>query len=267
MVFGRVRPVDFTEVEFRHGLRRPVTSSFPSGHATAAFCAATLLGGGAGWYALAAGRGRDPRLRPPAPRLRRGRGRRVRSRSRRRASAHGARAGHDGRRPGGPPDDATLRRELRLPVPLRPQRPRGRRGRIARGARLGRAVPRVLARPGARQRGRAARLGATPRRTGHRRARARVGHRGARRVPRPLPRRARRAFAARHDQGEKIAEESVLRAAIGSVGLDPDAVAAEVASGRPARDARRRAHRSGEAVRDVRRADVRRRRTRRVRRG
>ena len=43
-----------TTVEFRHGLRRPVTSSFPSGHATAAFCAATLLGGGPGWYALAA---------------------------------------------------------------------------------------------------------------------------------------------------------------------------------------------------------------------
>ena len=54
MVFGRLRPVDFTEVDFRYGLRRPVTSSFPSGHATAAFCAATLLGGGAGWYALAA---------------------------------------------------------------------------------------------------------------------------------------------------------------------------------------------------------------------
>ncbi|GIU87158.1 MAG: hypothetical protein KatS3mg009_1673 [Acidimicrobiia bacterium] len=41
-------------VEFRHGLRRPVTSSFPSGHATAAFCAATLLGGGPARYALAA---------------------------------------------------------------------------------------------------------------------------------------------------------------------------------------------------------------------
>jgi undecaprenyl-diphosphatase len=51
--FGRLRPVDLTEVEFRYGLRKPVTSSFPSGHATAAFCAATLLGGGVGWYALA----------------------------------------------------------------------------------------------------------------------------------------------------------------------------------------------------------------------
>jgi len=53
-LFRRMRPADYTEIEFRHGLRRPITSSFPSGHATAAFCAATLLGGGPGWYAAAA---------------------------------------------------------------------------------------------------------------------------------------------------------------------------------------------------------------------
>ncbi len=52
-VFGRVRPADYADIEWRHGLHRPITSSFPSGHATAAFCAATLLGGGPGWYALA----------------------------------------------------------------------------------------------------------------------------------------------------------------------------------------------------------------------
>ena len=52
-LFGRVRPVEYTDLEFRHGLRRPITSAFPSGHATAAFCAATLLGGGAGWYSAA----------------------------------------------------------------------------------------------------------------------------------------------------------------------------------------------------------------------
>ena len=40
-------------------------------------------------------------------------------------------------------------------------------------------------------------------------------------------------FRARHDEGQKIAEEPVLRAAAGSVGLDADAVGAEVASGRP----------------------------------
>ena len=41
-----------------YGLRRPITSSFPSGHATAAFCAATLLSKGSRaaplWYVLAA---------------------------------------------------------------------------------------------------------------------------------------------------------------------------------------------------------------------
>jgi undecaprenyl-diphosphatase len=51
--FNRVRPHDYAELVFRHGLRRPITSSFPSGHATAGFCAATLLGGGR-WYVAAA---------------------------------------------------------------------------------------------------------------------------------------------------------------------------------------------------------------------
>ena len=52
-LFRRIRPADYTAIEFRHGLRRPITSSFPSGHATAAFCAATLLGGGPAWYSAA----------------------------------------------------------------------------------------------------------------------------------------------------------------------------------------------------------------------
>jgi undecaprenyl-diphosphatase len=52
--FKRVRPAAYEDIVFSHGLRRPITSSFPSGHATAAFCAAKLLGGGAGWYTLAA---------------------------------------------------------------------------------------------------------------------------------------------------------------------------------------------------------------------
>jgi hypothetical protein len=40
-------------------------------------------------------------------------------------------------------------------------------------------------------------------------------------------------FRARHDDGKKIAEEPVLRRVAESVGLDADAVAEEVASGRP----------------------------------
>jgi 2-hydroxychromene-2-carboxylate isomerase len=40
-------------------------------------------------------------------------------------------------------------------------------------------------------------------------------------------------FAARHDHGHKLTEEIVLRDAVASTGLDADAVAAEVWSGRP----------------------------------
>lgn len=40
-------------------------------------------------------------------------------------------------------------------------------------------------------------------------------------------------FRARFDEGHKIVEEAVLRSVAQEAGLDPDAVAAEVASGRP----------------------------------
>ena len=40
-------------------------------------------------------------------------------------------------------------------------------------------------------------------------------------------------FAARHEQGQKLQEENVLRDAVASVGLDADAVAEEARSGRP----------------------------------
>jgi 2-hydroxychromene-2-carboxylate isomerase len=40
-------------------------------------------------------------------------------------------------------------------------------------------------------------------------------------------------FAARHDQGLKLDDEAVLRDAVASAGLDPDAVAEEAHSGRP----------------------------------
>jgi len=57
-VFRRSRPPP-TEVAAPHPLRTPRTSSFPSGHATSAFCAATLLSDGDParaplYYALAA---------------------------------------------------------------------------------------------------------------------------------------------------------------------------------------------------------------------
>jgi 2-hydroxychromene-2-carboxylate isomerase len=40
-------------------------------------------------------------------------------------------------------------------------------------------------------------------------------------------------FAARHDKGLKLGHEDVVREAVAEAGLDPDAVAEEVASGRP----------------------------------
>lgn len=46
-VFKRSRPADQrseSEAPLPYGMRRPITSAFPSGHATAAFTAATLLG-------------------------------------------------------------------------------------------------------------------------------------------------------------------------------------------------------------------------------
>ncbi len=56
-LFNRSRPV--FDGDRPHALRTPTTTSFPSGHASAAFCAATLLSDGdpqrrVVWYALAA---------------------------------------------------------------------------------------------------------------------------------------------------------------------------------------------------------------------
>lgn len=45
-LIGRVRP-ETEEGPLPHGLRRPKTSSFPSGHATSAFMATSILGNGA----------------------------------------------------------------------------------------------------------------------------------------------------------------------------------------------------------------------------
>jgi undecaprenyl-diphosphatase len=57
--FRRVRPDDDHPPEdpLPYGMHRPISSSFPSGHATSAFTAATLLAGGPAtpaWFMLAA---------------------------------------------------------------------------------------------------------------------------------------------------------------------------------------------------------------------
>lgn len=56
--FRRVRPEpEFADGPLPYGMRRPITSSFPSGHATAAFTAASVLArsghGDAFWFAIA----------------------------------------------------------------------------------------------------------------------------------------------------------------------------------------------------------------------
>jgi undecaprenyl-diphosphatase len=57
--FRRVRPADDHPPEgpLPYGMHRPISSSFPSGHATSAFTAAMLIAGGPAtpaWFALAA---------------------------------------------------------------------------------------------------------------------------------------------------------------------------------------------------------------------
>lgn len=50
-LFGRRRPGSAADNPTDHHLRQPITSSFPSGHASAAFCASTVLARGSryGW--------------------------------------------------------------------------------------------------------------------------------------------------------------------------------------------------------------------------
>ena len=86
-LFNRVRPEADPEVAGR--IRRPTTSSFPSGHASAAFTAAGLLTAGhparkVPVYALAVIVVEQPHPHPHAPRVRRGgrRGHRHRHRGR-----------------------------------------------------------------------------------------------------------------------------------------------------------------------------------------
>ena len=57
-LFVRNRPGSADENTTKHQLREPVTSSFPSGHASAAFCASTVLANrskfGSMWHLVAA---------------------------------------------------------------------------------------------------------------------------------------------------------------------------------------------------------------------
>jgi membrane-associated phospholipid phosphatase len=57
LAFRRIRPPSAPPGPLPYGMRRPVTSAFPSGHATSAFTAATLLADGSGaapaYFALA----------------------------------------------------------------------------------------------------------------------------------------------------------------------------------------------------------------------
>ena len=219
-----------------------MTSSFPSGHATAAFCAATLLGGGAGWYALAAAVAATRvyvRLHHASDVLAGAAfGRRSRPAG---ASSQGMRdrgnAAMMVRRPGGPPrrtHDASFAVSFDYRCPFARNAQEAVVDRIARGRDWDVAVPRRSRWTRCTSGGRAARLGTRPRRTGHRRARVGVGHRGARRVPRPLPRLARRRCSPPATTTARSSRKSdVLARDRTSVGLDPDAVAAEVASGRP----------------------------------
>ncbi len=86
-MFRRVRPEDDRPPEgpLPYGMHRPITSSFPSGHAASGFTAATLLAGGPAtplWFALG-GTGRvEPGVHPDAPHLRHRRRRGARDRAR-----------------------------------------------------------------------------------------------------------------------------------------------------------------------------------------
>ena len=84
--FRRVRPDDDHPPEgpLPYGMHRPITSSFPSGHAASAFTAATLLAGGPATPAVvrAGGGGRgQPGVHADAPHLRHRRRRRARRRA------------------------------------------------------------------------------------------------------------------------------------------------------------------------------------------
>ena len=103
-MFRRVRPEDDHPPEgpLPYGMHRPVTSSFPSGHAASAFTAATLLAGGPAtpvWFALAAAVASSRVVHAHAPHLRHRRRRRARRRARRDRRGGSSRSLADARPP------------------------------------------------------------------------------------------------------------------------------------------------------------------------
>ena len=128
--FRRRRPEWVSETPRPHKLRRPRSSSFPSGHASAAFTAATLLAEDDPlwplYYAAAALRGVEPDLREDPSRLRCGRRRGHRHGDRQNCPQSVAKASlrndPEGRRVAAP-HEPVVRRDLGLSLPLRPQRP------------------------------------------------------------------------------------------------------------------------------------------------
>src|SRR5205085_2022848 len=79
----------------------------------------------------------------------------------------------------GGPRGPSIRSELRLPLPVRPQRPRVRGRRPGGRTGLGRHLRAVLTRPSPRGRRRAGRVGTRSLGVGNGRERAALGHRGA----------------------------------------------------------------------------------------
>ena len=157
-------------------------------------------------------------------------------------------AGNDGD-DRGEPDDQILRRELRLPLPVRTQRAGVRRARRAGRQGLGRHVRAVLPRPGARRRGETPVWDRPAAERGTGVLALEWGHRG----PRHVRRRSSSTSTSRSSQlVTTMARSSPTRTCcarrVTTVDVDADAIADEVASGRPLKDPRRRAHRRGEAL-------------------
>ncbi len=115
------------------------------------------------------------------------------------------------RQPSGRTRAARIRDQLRLPLPLRPQRARIRDPRAARGPRLGRPVRPLLARPESRRGRRRPRVGSRPGERGGGVLALEWGLAVRDAFPEKFLDWHLAAFAARHDHAQKLADEAVLR--------------------------------------------------------